>query len=967
MALGSALFNLIFKGKEDKKKKGPIVFPVGEGLSEDQKKQASIVLAKKPTPIKKEEPKPFAFPIGEGLTPQQTAQARTVVQKKPTVEPGESQGRKALRLGKELLIGPAVARQGVSFAQQLREQAAGRELPPFRPKSELGRFLLEPSANFEGVKTPEKRLDQAAEFSRRLAGAEAGTLKGKTAELIGTAAGLPLLGVIETTPGGKAKTTAAKKILAKGVRLDKFDLPDEGIANLKKIIDDNAGFIDQRRGTMSFEDTQKLADELMPNIKLKKGTSLKAEELQALGDTVATLQSKVSDAAKVVADGDDSTRAAANLIAAQEELATGLSSLVGAQTEAGRSLSILRNLKRATETGDDELLRKAVKLAGGREKVETIAKHLVGLGDDNLAKLRYVQGLGKATKQDKLTELWINSILSSPKTQAVNITSNLIRGLFEIPLKAGEAALGKLPGVKQRAIFSEIPHQVVGMMEGFHDGVRKATEVFKTGLTPDQISKLDIGRLPTIEGRTGEIVRIPTKMLTAADEFFKTLTGTAEMRAIAYRNAKKEGHKGQKIIERMHELIASPTKEMLDEVDLRKLQVTFQQPMGRFGDALVQFRNKAPGARFVIPFIKTPTNILKDAIKTSPAGFANVLRKSLKGEFKNLPEGEQTREIAQAVIGSAMAIPIVNLAMQDKITGAPPKTQSERTKFFDIEKKQPFSIKVGDQWVSYARIEPFATVFGMVADFVETKNEDELDDKAAAISRIIGQNITNKTWLQGLNNVIEGISDPKGKGARSFNQIIAGGVPFSGLQRFVAQGVDPTIRRPEGLLQTIQAQTPFASKGVTPLRDVFGEEIRRTPSQALTPFGVTSAQQNELQKQLEESDISLGKPGRTIQKIKLTQEEYDNYSAISGQVQTEVLAEIVQTDDWAKANAQERKNIVESITRKTREKVRDNLFPVKVRANDIFRKFRERGLSEAEAMKKTRELVSDLESELQPQ
>lgn len=783
-------------------------------------------------------------------------------------------------------------------------------------------------------------------------------------------------GAAKTAPvkdiGEKILGQAAKKEVTElpgNIRVDKFKLPNEDKGALEQIIKENSGFAEQRRGVMSFEDTQRLADEIIsPNTKLKKGKALNAEELTALGNTVAGLQTKVSDLAGAIRAGDSTPVKKAELELAKQELTYALSSLSGARAEAGRALSSIRMLQKAKATNDVDLLQKAVKLSEGEANVDDVARRLVELGDDNLGKIKYIQSLSRPGLGKKAEELWINSILSSPKTHAVNITSNAIRALFEVPTRAVQAGFELAKGGKRGVFFREIPHQVVGALEGINEGVRKAAFTMKNGISVEDVTKLETGFAPAIKGVKGEIIRTPGRMLAAADDFFKTVAGTAEMRALAYRQARREGLKGKKAIEKMHELIANPSKELLDEVDLRKLEVTFQEPLGKAGKAISQLRTKAPGARFIIPFIKTPTNIFKQAVKASPAGFANVLRKAAtKGEYKGLADTQLTRDLAQATLGSALALPIMMGALEGKITGSVPSNPTERRRFFDIEKKQPFSVKIGDQWVSYGRIEPFAMIIGSVVDMTQIDDDKQLADKAAEVSFLIGKNLEDKTFFSGISDFLNALSDPERYGEKWAGRVASGFVPFSGAARFTAQAIDPVIRDPQNVVQNVQAGLPGLSKKVPALRDIFGQNIERSLSSRLTPFAITPAEQDAVRKTLDESKINISVPSKSVGGVQLTDKEHSDFKTITGRTTFKVLASVVESPEWKLMNNAQREKTVRQIQDRVNERVKNRMFPIKMRAGDIKRKLKERGLTEAQAKKKTQEIIEKLEAKINTQ
>ena len=63
---------------------------------------------------------------------------------------------------------------------------------------------------------------------------------------------------------------------------------------------------------------------------------------------------------------------------------------------------------------------------------------------------------------------------------------------------------------------------------------------------------------------------------------------------------------------------------------------------------------------------------------------------------------------------------------------------------------QPYSINVGGKWYSYRRLDPFASLLGPVADFVELSKQipsTDRDKLCAAVVTALASNLINKTYL----------------------------------------------------------------------------------------------------------------------------------------------------------------------------------------------------------------------------
>src|SRR3990167_2399987 len=116
-----------------------------------------------------------------------------------------------------------------------------------------------------------------------------------------------------------------------------------------------------------------------------------------------------------------------------------------------------------------------------------------------------------------------------------------------------------------------------GAMVGLKRGVQRAKNVWVNGLDAEAMSKLDFVPKEAIKGKVGEIVRIPTRVLGVMDEFFKTVLGSMEMHAQAYRKAVSEGTSGASRLNRIAELINEPTEDMIKSMEKTKLAGTYQE------------------------------------------------------------------------------------------------------------------------------------------------------------------------------------------------------------------------------------------------------------------------------------------------------------------------------------------------------------------------------------------------------
>jgi hypothetical protein len=203
-------------------------------------------------------------------------------------------------------------------------------------------------------------------------------------------------------------------------------------------------------------------------------------------------------------------------------------------------------------------------------------------------------------------------------------------------------------------------------------------------------------------------------LLTASDEFFKVINSTAYRHAEAYRIARTEGLKGEALGKRMSDLIQTHARDAGAE-RMEALYRTFQKPLGEFGQEAMRLRNKSTIAKVIAPFVQTPTNIAKYTLERTPLNLARVLTKAAKGELKGAEFSEQ---ISRPLVGSAISAAVAYYVADGLITGSGPKDQNKRNAL-RATGWQPYSLKIGNKYYAYDRLEPVGSIVGMTADVAE--------------------------------------------------------------------------------------------------------------------------------------------------------------------------------------------------------------------------------------------------------
>ena len=135
---------------------------------------------------------------------------------------------------------------------------------------------------------------------------------------------------------------------------------------------------------------------------------------------------------------------------------------------------------------------------------------------------------------------------------------------------------------------------------------------------------------------------------------------------------------------------------------------------------------KNPLLKVMFPFVKTGANILQQNLEHN--GIYAVLSNSQRQLLmSNTREGALAR--SQVAFGMFSFMTAAGLAMSGMITGSAPTDQKERAALFETGWK-PYSIRIGDKFISYQGYEPIQTICGFAADSVNiygniTNSNDE--------------------------------------------------------------------------------------------------------------------------------------------------------------------------------------------------------------------------------------------------
>ena len=688
-----------------------------------------------------------------------------------------------------------------------------------------------------------------------------------------------------------------------------------------------------RRGIQTNEQTSRLADNLGMDtdtlLRRQRGQSFNAEQAYAARNLLVSSATNLKEAAQraVLPTASEidkfEFRKLLNLHYAIQAQVSGMTA------EAGRALQQFR-MKAASQEGMVQQLKDSMAGLQSLEKggtTEDLAAVILTL--DEMGKVsRVVRKLDKPSSMKMIVEFWINSILSGPMTHAVNMTSNTLTNLIQVPERFLAAGIGKaLPG-QAEIDPTEAFHLLAGIKGGLEDGFRLIAKTsamarneglapalsklvqtytgqtgkieYKAAITGANMMQLPVGKFADKVGMggplaraadiIGEVVRVPGTALQFEDAIFKGIGYRMELNARAFRMARAEGLEGKALSNRIASLLNDPpdelTKAAMDHADY----VTYTKELGEFGTTLTKLANIYPAARFVLPFIRTPANIFKFFGERTPLG---LLAKSIRDDIAG-GGAERDMALSRMALGSAIMALVGWQTMEGNITGGGP-TDDALQATWRRTGWQPYSFRFGEgyPWLSYARFEPFGTLVGTAADIGEIYSQYQtgmLDDDNALLYAgwiALNKNVTNKTFLRGIADLSESLHDPE-RFAPSYASKFASSFIPNVIGQVNIYEVDPVIRQTRGIIDATKAKIPGLSTSVPPRRNLWGEEIVREGGaipgipDIVNPLFKSSDKNSPIDEEMKRLNIGASPVSRWINGVELLPGEYDRYQVLAG-------------------------------------------------------------------------------------
>lgn len=529
------------------------------------------------------------------------------------------------------------------------------------------------------------------------------------------------------------------------------------------------------------EDVVKLADETQ---QVFKGVIDEVTQKEIIAAQY-NLSKKIADAAK------DKSRTA--------DLIDFLTSDKSLSTFSGRLLQARQIAVKEGATLSQRVLDDVIRVTDDIDAIKKAAEGL-DLNDPKVATEFYRKFISPKAGE-WVDVLRYNSMLSNPVTWISNAASNLGSMLIQPVVKTVAGGIDMARSAVTGAERTRSPLEGAKYIQGVFkkDSFQRAGKAFSDVWKDNIFSNLEmVGRdMPLATTKGGKVVentlKVAGKIMESVDQFYNQLAQAGELSALNYR--KKIGGKiyADSILSESKDkaLRTLFRNKAVDEVDGPVLRA-----IGTVSD-LVNMARKSDNkvlrwpAKILVPFVQFATKGVQTGLEFNPAtGWATI-----KGAR------DPIEQAAKWTIGLGVGAGLFGLSSSGSMTGAPPASQAEKTKWADAG-IQPYSFKVGDKWVDYTKLPPqLSYTFAFMQSVGDMYKTGAINEDTAKVMWQTFANsakfFTDQSFMRSLGDITKAIgSGDENALARLISNVPSQFVPFKGFATWLERLTDEYQRTP---------------------------------------------------------------------------------------------------------------------------------------------------------------------------
>ena len=313
-----------------------------------------------------------------------------------------------------------------------------------------------------------------------------------------------------------------------------------------------------------------------------------------------------------------------------------------------------------------------------------------------------------------------------------------------------------------------------------------------------------------------------TKIMAATDDTFGYVLARARAKEKAVREALENANPGRttdinpQVLKdaenRFLNQILDADGNILDEaVEAAKREATLTTDLRGFSKGLNDIMQRQPWTKPFFLFARTGVNGLTLTAKHTPGfnflvkEFNDIARANvddLSNVIKygiNSPEDLMNAKALQQgrlVIGGSIMTMASMHFLNGGLTGNGPTDRQKRQVWLDAG-WVPRSINIGGVWVGYDSMEPFNQILSGIADVgdhSQLMGEEWTEDQFQKMSLVIAQAAVSKSYLQGLQQMVDLFAGRPGQQNRVIAGLLNNTVPLAGLRNEIGKLFTPHMR-----------------------------------------------------------------------------------------------------------------------------------------------------------------------------
>ena len=465
---------------------------------------------------------------------------------------------------------------------------------------------------------------------------------------------------------------------------------------------------------------------------------------------------------------------------------------------------------------------------------------------------------GKVKTGALITELqgvMVNSILSGPKTPlrallgtTTNSYLNAINEAAGATLRApftGDIASRKASIAKLKGMFELIPEATEvfrkNLKAKFNADIADIRTRYSEPMTRNDANWHLFGEWTERNGNRGDkaafylaniarnlnnnkLLSWSPRALAATDDTFKWLLARARSKEIGMRQALEVA--GRDHIEFTPQLMKQAEdihyKNLLDaegNLDLGQdawlnkqfKEVTLTSELTGWSKELDTLLKDKPLVRPFYLFARTGINGLNFTYKNTPLLGAlhresiDILKHTgddfsplFKYGIENADDLANARNLfaGRQAVGAATVMTFAGMYMGGQLTGNGPADRQLRQNWINAGWK-PNHVYIGDVGFDYTTLEPYNTIFSAIADIgdnMELMGSEWSEKRLQAAAFVIGRGLTGKTYMSGLDQMMQIAQMKPGALNRAGANILNNSVPLAGLRNEFGKWVNPHMK-----------------------------------------------------------------------------------------------------------------------------------------------------------------------------